>query len=143
MTATGNPHHSGGCNGSASLHDKELVLTVVNPHVSATRETKIGVRGASLKSGTATTLTNSDIHAHNTFDQRNVVSPQTKTLDLQRGSLAYNFPPASVTKLALALDREGSGVQSRTTSETFMHLPATGVPLPFFRRLRSTRKQAG
>ena len=53
----GKPASFWGLQGSASLHDKELVLTVVNPHVSATRETEIGIRGASLKSGTATTLT--------------------------------------------------------------------------------------
>jgi alpha-L-arabinofuranosidase len=80
------------------------VLTVVNPHVGATRETKIGFRGATLKSGTATTLTNSDIHAHNTFEQREVVRPQSKGLDFQRGDLAYRFPPASVTKLTLSLE---------------------------------------
>ena len=100
----GKPASFWGLNGSASLHDKELVLTVVNPHVSAAREAKIGIRGASLKSGTATTLTNSDMHAHNTFDQREVVTPQTRALDFQRGDLAYSFPPASVTKLALSLE---------------------------------------
>ena len=100
----GKPATFWGLKGSASLHDKELVLTVVNPHVGATRETKIGLRGATLKSGTATTLTNSDIHAHNTFDQREVVRPQSKGLDVQRGDLAYSFPPASVTKLTLSLE---------------------------------------
>jgi alpha-L-arabinofuranosidase len=79
------------------------VLTVVNPHVSEARETKVGVRGANLKSGIATTLTHSDLHAHNTFDQRVVVTPQTKTLDFQRRDLTYSFPPASVTKLTLSL----------------------------------------
>ena len=93
-----------GLQGSASLHDRELVLTVVNPHLSAAREAKIGVRGASLKSGTATTLTSSDMHAHNTFEQREVVTPQTRALDFQRGDLAYSFPPASVTRLTLALE---------------------------------------
>jgi alpha-N-arabinofuranosidase len=100
----GKPASFWGLNGSASLHEKELVLTVVNPHVSAAREAKIGIRRASLKSGTATTLTNSDIHAHNTFDQREVVSPQTKALDIRRGDLAYSFAPASVTKLTLTLE---------------------------------------
>jgi alpha-L-arabinofuranosidase len=90
--------------GSASLHDKELVLTVVNPHVSATRETRIGVRGASLKSGSATTVTNSDIHAHNTFAERNTVSPQIKALDFRGAVLSYSFPPASATKLTLSLE---------------------------------------
>jgi alpha-N-arabinofuranosidase len=100
----GKPASFWGLNGSASLHDKELVLTVVNPDVSAPREAKIGIRGATLKSGTATTLTNSDIHAHNTFDQREVVTPQTKSLDFHGGNLAYSFPPASVTKLTLSLE---------------------------------------
>ena len=92
-----------GLKGSASLHERELVLTIVNPHVSEPRETEISVRGASLKLGTATTLTNPDIHAHNSFAQRDVVSPQTKALDFKGRTLTYSFPPASVTKLALTL----------------------------------------
>jgi alpha-N-arabinofuranosidase len=97
----GKPASFWGLKGSASLHDKDLVLTVVNPHVTEARETEIGVRGASLKSGVASTLTNSDIHAHNTLEQDDVVAPQTKTLDFKGRVLTYSFPPASVTKLAL------------------------------------------
>ena len=82
---------------------KELVLTVVNPHVSASRETKIAIHRASVKSGTAMTLTNTDIHAHNTFAERDVVTPETKALDFRPGDVAYSFPPASVTKLTLSL----------------------------------------
>lgn len=100
----GKPASFWGLKGSASLHDRELVLTVVNPHVSEARESGVGIRGARLKSGTATTLTSSDIHAHNTFDQPTALTPQTKALELQRGSLNYNFPSASVTKLTLALE---------------------------------------
>jgi alpha-N-arabinofuranosidase len=100
----GKPASFWGLQGSASLHDKELVLTVVNPHVSATRETKIGIRGASLKSGSATTLTSSDIHAQNTFAERNAISPQTKALDFKGAVLSYNFPAASVTKLTISLE---------------------------------------
>ena len=92
-----------GLKGSASLHDKQLVLTAVNPDVSAVRETEIVVRGASVQSGSATTLTDSDIHAHNSFEQRNVVSPQSKPVDGKSGTLTYTFPPASVTKLVLKL----------------------------------------
>jgi alpha-L-arabinofuranosidase len=89
--------------GSASLREKELTLTVVNPSVSDARETEIGVRGASVKSGSMTTLTHSDIHAHNTFEQRQVVVPQTKDLEIKSAALVYTFPPASVTKLSLTL----------------------------------------
>ena len=35
-----------GLAGSASLHDRELVLTVVNPHATQSRETEIAARGA-------------------------------------------------------------------------------------------------
>ena len=93
-----------GLNGSASLHDKQLVLTVVNPDVKLARETEIGVRGTSIRSGSVTTLTHSDIHVHNTFEQRNVVTPQTKALEKSGRTLTYTFPPASVTKLTLALE---------------------------------------
>jgi alpha-L-arabinofuranosidase len=69
-----------GLQGSAWLHEKDLTLTVVNLHVSQVRETEIGVRGAALKSGSATTHTHSDIHAPNTFAHRDVVIPQTRVL---------------------------------------------------------------
>ncbi|HXM08378.1 MAG TPA: alpha-L-arabinofuranosidase C-terminal domain-containing protein [Terriglobales bacterium] len=99
----GKPASFWGLKGSASLREKELTLTVVNPHVSDLREAEIAIRGAAIKSGLATVLTNSDIHAHNTFDQRNVVVPETKTLEITGRTLNYAFPPASVTKLALTL----------------------------------------
>lgn len=92
-----------GLRGSASLHDKQLVLTVVNPDVSAAREAEIGIRGGSIQSGSATFLTHSDIHAHNSFDQKNVLTPQTKAVEGKGRTLTYSFPPASVTKLALQL----------------------------------------
>jgi alpha-N-arabinofuranosidase len=99
----GKPASFWGLKGSASLHDKELVLTVVNPHVSEARLTEIGIRGASIRSGTATTLTHSDIHAHNSFAERNGVSPQTKNVEIAGKVLTYAMPPASVTKLLLTL----------------------------------------
>lgn len=99
----GKPASFWGLKGSASLRDKELTLTVVNPNVSNPCEAEIAIRGAALKSGSATTLTNSDIHAHNTFDQRQVVVPETKALEINGRTLIYAFPPASVTKLKLTL----------------------------------------
>jgi alpha-L-arabinofuranosidase len=76
---------------------------VVNPHVSDSRETEIVVRGATATAGSATVLTDSDIHAHNTFEERHVVVPETKALEISGRTLQYTFPPASVTKLAIAL----------------------------------------
>ena len=99
----GKPARFWGLKGSASLHDKQLVLTVVNPDVSAARESEISVRGASIQSGSATTLTHTDIHAHNSFEQRNVVAPQSRSINGKGGTLTYSFPAASVNKLFLRL----------------------------------------
>ncbi len=70
---------------------------------SDSREAEIVVRGTALKAGSATVLTNSDIHAHNTFAQREVVVPTTKALEILGEKLRYTFSPASVTKLALTV----------------------------------------
>src|ERR1700733_2045155 len=99
----GKPASFWGLRGSASLHDKELTVTVVNPSVSDARDAEIVIRGATVKSGSATVLTNSDPHAHNTFAQKNVVVPETKDVEIKGAALNYVFPPASVTKLSLQL----------------------------------------
>jgi alpha-L-arabinofuranosidase len=92
-----------GLRGSASLKGKALFLTVVNPHVSESRESEIVVRGATVRSGSVTTLTHTDIHARNTFDHRDVVTPQTKELKAGGGALVLAFPPASVTAVTVEL----------------------------------------
>src|SRR6266852_2132353 len=92
-----------GLKGSASLHAKDIILTVVNPSVSDPRETEIIIRNTRVKSAAATTLTHTDIHAHNSFADRDLVSPKTRALDFKGRTLIYSFPPASVSKLALTL----------------------------------------
>lgn len=100
----GKPASFWGLKGSASLHDKELVLTVVNPHVKESRQTEIGVRGASVRSATATTLTHSDIHAHNSFAERDIVGPRNQSVEIKGELVTCTIPPASVTKFSLALE---------------------------------------
>ena len=92
-----------GLRGSASLHEKELVLTAVNPSVKDSVEAQIDIRGARVKSGTAAVLTASDIHARNTFDERRAVAPRTGQLELQSQVPVFQFPAASVTRLKLQL----------------------------------------
>jgi alpha-N-arabinofuranosidase len=92
-----------GLKGTASLQGKDLTLTVVNPSVSEARDAQVLVRGAKLKAATATVLTHPDIHAHNTFADRNVVAPRTQTAEIKGEALNFRFAPASVTKLALQL----------------------------------------
>jgi alpha-N-arabinofuranosidase len=92
-----------GLKGSASLHDKSLVVTAVNPDVSQPVEAQVAIHGAQAKSATATVLTASDIHAHNTFEQRDAVVPKTQNAEIRRGGVNFRFPPASVVKLEIQL----------------------------------------
>jgi alpha-L-arabinofuranosidase len=99
----GKPASFWGLKGAASLREKELTVTAVNPHVSEARDGQVIVRGAKIKSATATVLTNADIHAHNTFAEKNVVVPREETAEIKDGVLQFRFPAASVTKLAVEL----------------------------------------
>ena len=92
-----------GLKGSASLHGKELVLTAVNPNVSAPLEAQIVVRGARVSSAEATVLTATDIHAHNTFVDHQAVAPASQKIEISDGGGVFRFPAASVAKLTLQL----------------------------------------
>ena len=102
-------HSLWGLNGSASLRGAgggaggALTLTVTNPHLSEPRETEIAVRGATVRSVSATTLAARDVHDHNTFEAPRTVVPATATVAVTTPPLVYRFPPASVTKLEMAL----------------------------------------
>lgn len=100
----GKPASFWGLRGASSLHGKDLVITAVNPNVTDPIDAQIVTRGARAKSGTATVLTAADIHAHNTFEQRQAVVPQSKDLQVKGQMLTFTFPPASVTRLQLTLE---------------------------------------
>jgi alpha-N-arabinofuranosidase len=93
-----------GLQGSASLNGKQLTLTVVNPHATEARETEIVVRGAIVNSGQSTTLSSTDIHAHNNFENPHGLEPRKEEMKVGSGrALVYTFGPASVTRLQMTL----------------------------------------
>ncbi len=94
-----------GLNGSASLREKTLTLTVTNPSLTEARETEIALRGGAAQSVRATTLAAHTVHDVNTFTAPNVVAPTSADVPARGGggTLAYTFPPASVTKLEIVL----------------------------------------
>ena len=92
-----------GMRGSASLQGKDLVLTAVNPNIKDPVEAQIAIQGARISSAEATVLTASDIHAHNTFQDRKAVTPRTESVSAKGNTWVYRFPPASVVKLKLRL----------------------------------------
>ena len=102
-TRNGKPATTRGLSGSASLRDKQLTVTVTNPDISQPREAEIAIRGASVRAIKATTLTASDIHAYNSFDNPRRIEPKDEQVALKSGALVYNFAPASVTRLQITL----------------------------------------
>ncbi|MDE3054010.1 MAG: alpha-L-arabinofuranosidase [Gemmatimonadota bacterium] len=94
-----------GLNGSASVRGNTLTLTVTNPSMTEARETEIAVRGGAVRSVRATTLAAHSVHDVNTFAHPDTVAPTSAELPAGAvgGSLVYEFPPASVTKLEFAL----------------------------------------
>jgi alpha-N-arabinofuranosidase len=93
-----------GLAGSASLKDRSLTVTVVNPHITDAREAEIAVHGAKPASAVARTIASTDIHAHNTFDRPRAIEPRDdKITSLQAGTLVHRFPPASITRLTISL----------------------------------------
>ena len=98
----GQPSTFWGLAGSASLHDKQLILTAVNPDVSEPKDAEIVVRGAAVKSARAVVLTAKDIHASNSFEEPDAVKPVEGDVAVSL-PFRYRFSPASVTRLMLNL----------------------------------------
>ena len=92
-----------GLSGSASLNERQLVLTVVNPHATDEREAEIVLRGAHIKSGEATVLTSADIHAHNSFANPRALEVRSAEVSVRSEPLVHKFPPASVTRMRFSL----------------------------------------
>jgi alpha-N-arabinofuranosidase len=92
-----------GLNGSASLRQKTLTLTVTNPSLTEARETEIALRGGAAQSVRATTLAAHTVHDVNTFTAPNSVAPTSADVPAPGGTFVYTFPPASVTKLEIVL----------------------------------------
>lgn len=94
-----------GLAGSASISNGILNLTIVNPHVSESVDATINLCGdAEATEMAPTILAHQDIHAHNTFENPNEVTPAVKDMFTARGrTIHYNFPQASVTRLRIKL----------------------------------------
>ena len=103
-TRNGQPATIRGLSESASVRDKQLVLTITNPDATQARLAELVIRGASAKSVRATTLAAKDIHAHNSFVEPRSVEPVETQVATKGGTLVYEFAPASVTRLQIVLE---------------------------------------
>jgi alpha-L-arabinofuranosidase len=97
------PASLAGLDGSASRSGKQVTLTVTNPSLSEAREAEIALRGAKPVSVRAVTLAASDAKAHNSFTAPRAVDPREETIAVRGPVFVHQFPPASVTKLEIAV----------------------------------------
>lgn len=102
-TRNSKPADIWGLGGSASLVGKQLTLTIVNPDLREPREAEIVTNGATITAANARTLSESDVHAHNTFDRPREVEPRDEQTRVTGGRLIHRFAPASVTRLQITL----------------------------------------
>jgi alpha-N-arabinofuranosidase len=99
----GKPASFWGLQGSASIKDRQVVVTMVNPAVTETRETEVVVRGATPASARYTVLAGRELDAHNTFDSPEAVTPSSGDARLSGGSVVLTVPPKSVMKVEIPL----------------------------------------
>ena len=92
-----------GLNGAASLKERRLVVTMVNPSVTDARETEIALRGATAKSARVTLLTASEMNAHNTFESPDAVAPSSADARISGSSVVLTVPSKAVAKVEIEL----------------------------------------
>ncbi len=99
----GKPATFWGLKGSASLKEKTLTLTAVNPDIGQPRQAEIVLRGARPASAKAWMIHENDIHAHSTLDHPDQVKSRPADITVRADSLNFAFPPASVVKIEVQL----------------------------------------
>jgi alpha-N-arabinofuranosidase len=92
-----------GLNGSASLRNGQLTLTVTNPSLDRPQQAEILVRGGTPKSVSGVTLASADAGAFNSFENPEAVAPRQIKAVLNGAALVCEFPPASVTKFTMGI----------------------------------------
>jgi alpha-N-arabinofuranosidase len=103
-TRNGQPADFKSLSTSASLRNKEAVLTVVNSDLTGERETEIAIPGMRADSCQARVLRAPDVHAHNDFANPRAVEPRDEPVNVRTdGTVVFRFAPASVTRLKITL----------------------------------------
>ncbi len=89
--------------GSASIQDRRLTVTLVNPSLDAPIETAILLTQASTREAKATVLTHTDMRAANTFDAPDQVVPEPLAVSLSGDRINFSMPKQSVVALQVLL----------------------------------------
>jgi alpha-L-arabinofuranosidase len=85
------------------VNGSQLTLTVTNPSLDQAREAEITVRGGTVRSAAGMMLAENDAHAHNSLEAPRAVEPKAVAVTVKGSGAVFQFPPASVTRIAFTL----------------------------------------
>ncbi|MCP5118678.1 MAG: hypothetical protein GY953_48325, partial [bacterium] len=89
--------------GSASVKDGKLALTLVNPSLDDDVTTAIRLTGAGAREARGRVLTHSDPHAANSFDSPDEVKPAELPVTATGSELRARIPKNSIASIEVQL----------------------------------------
>ncbi len=90
--------------GSASLNGKTLFLTLTNSQAEQGVEVAVDLLGGARAAGAQCKILSGEIHAHNSFEQPEALTPQPLALDVSGASFTIPLPPAAVLSASIQLE---------------------------------------
>lgn len=82
--------------GSASLKGQALFLTLTNAHADQNAAVTVNISGGAVVQAGEASILCGEIHAHNTFDRPEALTPQPFHLATAGSTLHLDLPPASI-----------------------------------------------
>jgi len=92
-----------GLAGSASLVEKNLTLTLVNPSLADACAARVQLRQANARTVRMTVLTHAEPNAHNSFDRPEEITPKTSETALSGSSFVLELPAKSIVRCDIEL----------------------------------------
>jgi alpha-N-arabinofuranosidase len=89
--------------GSASLKEKTLFVTLTNSHATQAQEITLNLLGGAAAQNVSASVLTGEIHAHNTFDKPEALTPQPMVVKATGSSFTVALPAASVVALEITL----------------------------------------
>jgi alpha-N-arabinofuranosidase len=92
-----------GLAGSASVREKAMTLTLVNPHDSEPVAAAVNLKGGAARAARRTVLTHAQANAHNTFERPNELVSQSGDVEVSGAAFTLELPPKSIARWDITL----------------------------------------
>jgi len=103
-TAGGKEQQVETVSGSASLKGPTLFLTLTNAHATEATDVTVELLGGARATGGKARVLTGEIHAHNTFDAPEAITPQPFPVQASGTSFTLTLPPASVVAAEIDIE---------------------------------------